>query len=77
MNKIDWAKKLSSRKLWVSLAGFVAGLVIALGGSDENAGMISGCIMSGAAVLAYALGEGLSDSGGFGNSNKNNNNKED
>ncbi len=60
-NKIDWVRKLTSRKLWVSLAGFVAGLILAFGGSDESAETVSGCIMSGAAVVAYALGEGLSD----------------
>lgn len=61
MNKIDWKRKLTSRKLWVSVAGFVAGLIVAFGGSDDTANTVSGCIMSGAAVIAYAVGEGLSD----------------
>ena len=59
--KIDWKRKLTSRKLWVSLAGFVAGLVIIFGGTQETADKITGAIMSGAAVVGYVLGEGLAD----------------
>lgn len=59
---IDWKRKLTSRKLWVSLAGFVAGLIVLFGGSEESADKVSGAIMSGAAVVGYVLGEGLADS---------------
>ena len=67
MNKIDWKRKLTSRKLWVSLAGFVAGLVVIFGGSQDTADKITGAIMSGAAVIGYAIGEGLADGGNSGN----------
>ena len=60
--KIDWKRKLTSRKLWVALAGFVAGLIVAFGGSDQTAETVSGCILSGAAVIGYVIGEGLADS---------------
>ena len=60
--KINWERKLSSRKLWVALAGFVAGLIVAFGGSSETAETVSGCILSGAAVVGYVIGEGLADS---------------
>lgn len=60
--KIDWKRKLTSRKLWLSVAGFVTGLIIVFGGSEERANTVSGCIMSGAAVIAYTIGEGLADS---------------
>lgn len=59
---IDWKRKLTSRKLWVSLAGFVAGLIVLFGGSRESADKVSGAILSGAAVVGYVLGEGLADS---------------
>lgn len=62
--KIDWQRKLTSRKLWVSIAGFAAGLIVIFGGSQENADKISGAILSGAAVVGYVLGEGLADSKG-------------
>lgn len=60
---IDWKRKLTSRKFWVSTAGFVAGLIVIFGGRQETADKVSGSILSGAAVLGYVLGEGLSDHG--------------
>lgn len=59
--KINWQRKLTSRKLWVSIAGFAAGLVILGNGSQETADKICGAVLSGAAVIGYVLGEGLSD----------------
>ena len=59
--KINWKRKLTSRKLWLSIAGFVAGLIVIFGGSQENADKVSGAILSGAAVVGYVLGEGLAD----------------
>lgn len=58
----DLARKLTSRKLWMAIAGFVAGLIVALGESAELAETVSGLIMSGASVLGYLLAEGLADS---------------
>lgn len=71
--KIDWKRKLTSRKLWVSLAGFAAGLIVIFGGSQDTADKISGSILSGAAVIGYVLGEGLTDAA----ATKNNDNEED
>ena len=59
--KIDWTKKLTSRKLWLAVAGFVSGLILAFNGSAEVAETVGGCIMAGAAVVGYILGEGLTD----------------
>jgi hypothetical protein len=59
--KIDWVRKLTSRKLWLAVAGFVAGLILAFNGSAEIAEIVSGCIMAGASVVGYILGEGLTD----------------
>ncbi len=55
--KINWKRKLTSRKFWVALAGFVAGLIVIFGGSQDTADKVSGSIMSGAAVVGYVLGE--------------------
>lgn len=59
---IDWQRKLTSRKLWMAIAAFVSGLVIAFGGSGSTAATVSGCILQGAAVVGYLLAEGLADS---------------
>lgn len=61
MNKIDWGKKLTSRKFWVAVAGFVTGIILAFKGNAETAETVSGCIMAGASVIAYIFGEGLAD----------------
>ena len=63
---VDFKKKLTSRKLWLAVAGFIAGLILAFNGSAEVAETVSGCIMSGASVIAYIIGEGLADSANSG-----------
>ena len=60
-NKIYWVAKLTSRKLWVAIATMVSGFILAFGGSESEAQIVSGCIMSTAAVVAYIIGEGLVD----------------
>lgn len=61
MKKEDIIRKLTSRKLWMALALFISGLIVAFGGSEGTAETVSGCIMQGAAVLAYLVAEGLAD----------------
>ena len=63
MNKIDWKRKLTSRKFWLSLTAFVSGIMIYFGANENDASQVSGLIMSGAAVIAYTIGEGLADGG--------------
>lgn len=63
MNKIDWVKKLTSRKFWLAIANFVTMLIVALGGTENTATQISALIMAGATVIAYIIGEGLADAG--------------
>ncbi len=64
MNKGNIKRKLASRKLWLALALFVSGLITAFGGSNEVASTVAGCIMQGAAVVAYILMEGWVDANG-------------
>lgn len=61
MQKIDWIRKLTSRKFWLSIASFVAMLIVALGGGENMAQQITALIMAGATVIGYVLGEGLAD----------------
>lgn len=56
-----WIEKFTSRKLWVAVAAFVSGLIIAFKGDAETAETVSGIILQGAAVLGYLLAEGLVD----------------
>lgn len=58
---IDWKRKLTSRKFWTAIAEFMTMLIIALGGAQETAVQVTALIMAGAAVIAYIIGEGLTD----------------
>lgn len=59
--KIDWKKKLTSRKLWAAVCALVTNLIIAFGGTEQESVQITAIIMAGAAVIAYIIGEGLVD----------------
>lgn len=61
---IDWRAKLTSRKFWMALCGFVGGLIIAFGGTEQTSTQVTALIMSGASVIAYILGEGMADAAG-------------
>ena len=63
MTKADIIRKLTSRKLWVAVAGFVSGLIVAFDGDAQTAETISGLILQGASVLGYLIAEGLADAG--------------
>ena len=65
---INWKQKLTSRKFWLAVAGFISGLILALNGSQAAAETVSGCIMAGASVVAYIVGEGMSDAAASGQS---------
>ena len=68
MKKIDWARKLTSRKFWAAVVGFVTPLMIA-GGAQENAiTQVTAIIMGGATLIAYIIGEGLTDAANVENS---------
>lgn len=61
-NKIDWKRKLTSRKFWLSVAAFTSLLIIYFTGDQTKAEAITALIMAGATVIGYAIGEGLADS---------------
>jgi len=61
-NRIDWVRKLTSRKWWISVAAFIALIWNATGGSAEGAEQVVSLIMAGATVIGYTLAEGLADS---------------
>ena len=62
--KIDWKRKLTSRKFWMAVASFVSMLVVAFGGSEAIASQVTSLIIAGATVIAYIIGEGLADASG-------------
>ena len=61
---MNWKRKLTSRKFWLSVASFVSMLLIYFGHAESDASQVAALIMAGGAVIAYIVGEGLADSSG-------------
>lgn len=61
MTRENIIRKLTSRKLWLAVAMFISGLIVAFNGEATTAETVSGCIMQGGAVIAYLLAEGWAD----------------
>ncbi len=61
MKHINWVRKLTSRKLWTAVASFVSMMIVATGGTENTAAQVTALIMAGASVVAYIIGEGLTD----------------
>lgn len=60
-NKIDWQRKLTSRKFWAAVVGFVSALMIAGNAAEAQITQTTAVIMAGATLIAYIIGEGLTD----------------
>jgi len=55
VKKIDWARKLTSRKFWAAVVGFVTPVMVACGAT-----------VAGATLIAYIIGEGMTDAAAVG-----------
>lgn len=71
VTKINWKQKLTSRKMWMSVAAFVSAVLVCVGMNDNDIAQITSIIMAGATMIAYILGEGLVDAERLRNSNNN------
>lgn len=67
MEKVNWRKKLTSRKFWLAVTGFVTALLLGFGISESDAAQVTSIIMAGATLIAYILGEGLVDAEAYKN----------
>ena len=61
MSKIDWKRKLSSRKLWAAVAGIVTGLAMVFGLDQGVISNVAGAVVSAASVMVYIITEGKVD----------------
>ena len=59
--KVHWKRKLTSRKFWMAVIGFVTGLLTYLGVGAERSEQIGSLILMGASVLAYTIGESFQE----------------
>lgn len=64
-----WGKikdKLSSRKLWVSVIGFVTALLVACNVPEGSVSQITAIISAFGSLVAYIVAEGYADGSGKG-----------
>ena len=61
MTKIDWKRKLSSRKFWAAAAGIVTGLAMVFKLDEGTISTVAGAVVSAASVVAYVMTEGKVD----------------
>lgn len=58
---IDWKRKLTSRKFWAAIVGFVTPMLLAFGVAESDTAQVAALIMAGADVVAYIIAEGMVD----------------
>ena len=61
-NKVDWKRKLTSRKFWAAVMGVVISVMVLFGVDSDKQERLTAVITSGATMIAYIIGEGLVDS---------------
>ena len=61
MTKQDIIMKLTSRKFWVAVVGFITPLLLAFGVAETEVTQVTAIIMAGADVVAYLIAEGMTD----------------
>ena len=66
--KINWGQKLTSRKFWAAVTGFITLILIAFGVDDIKIEQVVAIIASAATLIAYIIGEGIVDAARLKNS---------
>lgn len=59
--KINWKQKLTSRKFWAAVIGFVTAILVAFGVNDPTIEQVVGMITAASTLIAYIIGEGMVD----------------
>jgi uncharacterized membrane protein len=59
--KINWKQKLTSRKFWAALIGFVTALLVAFGADNLTIEQVVALITAMSSLIAYIIGEGMVD----------------
>lgn len=59
--KIDWKRKLSSRKFWAAVSGVVISAMVAFNANAESQEKVAGVISAAGTLAIYMLAEGSTD----------------
>ena len=60
-DKIDWKRKLTSRKFWLAVIGFVTALLVAFNVDKLTVEQVVAIISALGTLVAYIIGEGMTD----------------
>lgn len=61
---MDIKRKLTSRKFWLALIGFITPILVMYKVPQETITQVTSIIMAGATLIAYILAEGFTDAMG-------------
>lgn len=59
--KINWQQKLTSRKFWAAVVGFVSAIMAVLGYNKLTTEQVVAVVSAVATLVAYIIGEGMVD----------------
>ena len=59
--KINWKQKLTSRKFWAAVIGFVTTILVAFNVDTMTTEQIIAVITAASTLIAYIIGEGMVD----------------
>lgn len=59
--KINWKQKLTSRKFWAAVVGFITAILVAFGIPDLTIEQVVAVVTAAASLIAYIIGEGMVD----------------
>jgi uncharacterized membrane protein len=58
---INWKQKLSSRKFWSAIVGFITALMVALKYDQMTIEQVTAIVSASGVLIAYIIGEGMVD----------------
>ena len=61
ITEINWKQKLTSRKFWAAIIGFITAILAAFNVSDITIEQVVTIISATSVLIAYIIGEGLVD----------------
>ena len=67
---INWKQKLTSRKFWAAVTGFVSAILVAFNVNDMTIEQVISVISACSVLIAYIIGEGLVDANRVEENNK-------
>ena len=57
----NWKQKLTSRKFWAAVVGFVLSIMVIYGADSQQQERVTGLITACGTLIAYIVGEGIVD----------------